>query len=97
MIYVKINNAGENEIIAICDANLIGKKFSENGLNLEITERFYKGEIMDEEKVIDLLQDAKNINIVGKESVKLGIKVGIIDEDNIIKIKNIPHALVFGI
>ncbi|MEK6841136.1 MAG: DUF424 family protein [Nanoarchaeota archaeon] len=97
MIYLKINKTEQNEVVAICDENLIGKNFSENNLKLDLGERFYKGELMDEEKIVKILRNAKNINIVGKDAVKLAIKNRIIEEENIIKIKNIPHAIVFGI
>ncbi len=95
MIYLKINKTEQNEIVAICDENLIGRKFSENKLKLNITERFYKGELMKDEDVIKILRNARNLNITGKESIKLAIKAGIIDKENIIKIQNIPHAIVF--
>ena len=97
MIYLKINKTEQNEVVAICDENLIGKNFSENNLKLDLGERFYKGELMDEEKIVKILRNAKNINIVGKDAVKLAIKNRIIEEENLIKIKNIPHAIVFGI
>ena len=32
------------------------------------------------------------VNIVGEKSINLAIKLGIIDKDKIIKIKNIPHV-----
>jgi len=97
MIYLKINKTEQNEVVAVCDENLIGKNFSENNLKLDLGERFYKGELMDEEKIVEILRNAKNINIVGKYAVKLAIKNRIIEEENIMKIKNIPHAIVFGI
>lgn len=95
MIYLKINKTEQNEIIAVCDSDLMGKKFSENGLNLDINEIFYKGDIIDEKEIIKILKKSRNINIVGKESIKLAVKAGIINKENIIKIKNIPHAMVF--
>ncbi|MEK6835432.1 MAG: DUF424 family protein [Nanoarchaeota archaeon] len=97
MIYLKKNISQESEVIAICDSDLIGKKLFDKGLVLDITERFYKGELLNEEEIIEILKNAKNINIVGKEAVKLALKIGIIEEENILKIQNIPHALVFGI
>ena len=97
MIYLKINRTGQNEIIALCDKNLIGKSFCEKDLTLNITERFYKGKLTDEKEILRILKDAKNINIVGKDAIKLALKSEIIDKSNIIKIKNIPHAIVFEI
>ena len=92
MIFVKIHKTKFRDVIAVCDSNLIGKKFEEKDLQLTITERFYKGEAMAEEKIITLLENAENVNIVGKESIKIGIKAGIIIKKNIITIEGIPHA-----
>ena len=92
MIFVKIHKTKFRDVIAVCDSNLIGKKFEEKDLQLTITERFYKGEVMAEEKIITLLENAENVNIVGKESIKIGIKAGIIIKENIITIEGIPHA-----
>ncbi len=92
MILVKIHKTKFRDVIAVCDSSLIGKKFEENGLQLDITERFYKGEAMPEEKIIIILENAENVNIVGEESMKLGIKAGIIIKENILTIEGIPHA-----
>ena len=97
MIYLKRNINQGSEVIAICDADLLGKKFSENNLVLDINERFYKGELLSNEEIIEILSNARYINLVGKESINLALKSGIIEKENIIKIKNIPHALVFEI
>ncbi len=92
MILVKIHKTKFKDVIAVCDSNLIGKKFEEKDLQLNITERFYKGESMAEEKIITILENAENVNIVGEESIKLGIKAGIIIKENILTIEGIPHA-----
>jgi hypothetical protein len=97
MIYLKINKTEFSEIVAICDEELIGKTFIENDLKLDITERFYKGKLMKEDEIVDILKHAKNINIIGKNAVNLAIKNNIIEKENIIKIKKIPHAIIFGI
>jgi len=79
-------------IIAICDNNLIGKKFEEKNLQLDLTSDFYKGEEKTKEEIIESIKGSYIVNIVGKKSISLAIKLGIINKDNIIKIKNIPHA-----
>ncbi|MEM1535659.1 MAG: DUF424 family protein [Candidatus Pacearchaeota archaeon] len=85
------------KIVAVCDKELLGKRFEEGKLQLEINERFYGGEELSEEKAIKLLrkafQDDACFNFVGKNSVELGIKAGIIDSKCIIKIQGVPHAL----
>ena len=96
-MYVKIHKSQDSIVTAICDEDLIGKKFSDEEKQLEITERFYKGEITSEEETIKIMQAATNLNLVGKKTIDLSLKNKIIDKDSIIKIKNIPHAQIFEI
>jgi len=90
---VKIHKTFDGRtILAICDSDLIGKKFEENDLQLDLTSNFYKGEEKSDEEILELFKTASIINLVGEKSVNLGIKARIIDKIHIIKIKNIPHA-----
>jgi|SRR3989344_2558084 len=97
MIYIKRNNSQGSEVLAVCDKNLIGKTFRGKGLKLEITEKFYKGKLVNEEKLLDLIKNAKNINIAGKDSIKIAVKNNVVKKEDVIKIKNIPHAIIFEI
>mgnify|MGYP001602783022 FL=1 len=47
---------------------------------------------MDEKQVVGIIKDAGNVNLMGKKSIELGLKAGIIEKENIIKIKGVPHA-----
>ena len=80
------------KITAICDNNLIGEKFEEKNLQLDLTSDFYKGEDKSEDEITESIKGSYIVNIVGKKSTNLAIKLGIINKDDIIKIKNIPHA-----
>jgi hypothetical protein len=84
-------------IVAVCDSNLIGKKFEQDNLELDVNEKFYKGEELDEEKILELLEDYEKedacFNFVGKESINIGTKAGLIDPECVISINEIPHAL----
>jgi hypothetical protein len=90
---VKIHKTSDRRIIlAVCDSNLIGKKFEEKGLQLDLCSDFYKGEEKTEQEICDLFKQAYIVNLVGKESISLALKEEIIEKENIIKIKNVPHA-----
>jgi len=86
------------DIVAMCDAELIGKKFEQGKFQLDIKENFYKGEKVDQEKAIQLLQkyirEDATFNIVGKKSIQTAIKAGIISQNSIGRIQNIPFALI---
>ncbi len=94
-MFVKIHKSNDRNIVAICDEDLIGKEISEGDLNLNITERFYKGEKLPEEEIIEIMKNSVNLNIVGKKSIKLALDNNIIEKDSIIEIKKIPHAQVY--
>ena len=79
-------------IVSACDADIIGKKYAERGLLLDLTADFYKGVKMINSEAEKKCKNAYIINAVGKKSVALVRKLGIINEKNIIKIKNIPFV-----
>ena len=87
------------KIVAVCDPELLGKKFEEGKRQLNVNEFFYNGKEYDESKALKLLENAKQddacFNFVGENSVNLGIKLGIVGKNGIIRIQNVPHALSF--
>lgn len=79
-------------ILAVCDSDLIGKKFEQGKLQIDLTTDFYKGEEKTESEILLMIQEAYILNLVGEKSVKLGLKQGLIDETHILNIQGIPHA-----
>lgn len=47
---------------------------------------------MDATEAGDLIRNADIVNLVGNESVELGIKEGVIDREHVKSINKIPHA-----
>jgi len=86
------------DVVAICDAELLGKKFEEGNFQLDVKESFFKGEKTSEEKAIEIMQDMSRedatFNIVGEKSINTAIKAGIITQNSIKKIQSIPFALI---
>ena len=95
MIIAKVHKTQDGrKVIALCDKELIGKIFEEGNLQLDLTSDFYNGEEMDENRIKEEIKDSHVVNVVGEESIKLATKLGIVNEDNVIKIKGIPHVQV---
>ena len=84
-------------IVAVADAEIMGKTFEEGIKQIEIRESFFKGEQKTKEELIEILRNLNNedatFNIVGENSVNTALEAGIISKDGIIKIDNIPIAL----
>ena len=80
----------ERSVTAICDENLINKKLKDKDIEIEITERFYKGDLKDTEETKEIIRTAPNLNLAGKNTIELAKKV--IEIQTIKTIKGIPTA-----
>lgn len=96
-MFVKIIKS-YRDVVAICDSNLMGKKFEEDKFQLDVKESFYKGKETSEEEVTKIMQamsrEDATFNIAGKKSINTALKAGIISEDGVKRIKGIPFALI---
>ena len=89
---VRIHKKDHRTIVAVCDKDLLGKVLQEKNRQLDLSGNFYNGEERSEEEIGDLLRNADGVNLVGPQSVKLGLQEGVITDDNVIVIANVPHA-----
>jgi uncharacterized protein len=86
------------DVVAVCDKELLGKIFEEGKFQLNVKENFYKGKEVSEKELLETIsnysmEDA-TFNIVGENSVKIALKIGIISKEGIKKIEGIPFSLV---
>ncbi|MBT4935395.1 DUF424 family protein [Candidatus Woesearchaeota archaeon] len=81
-------------LVVITDKDILGKKFMEGKVQLDLTKEFYKGEEMDEKDVITLCEKARDLHLTGKHAVALGINQNLIDPQNILYVQKVPHAEV---
>lgn len=86
------------DIVAVCDKELLGKKFEEDNFELNVKENFYSGKEYSEKEVVEIMQDMMRedatFNIVGEKSVNAALKAGIINREGIKEIQGIKFALV---
>ncbi len=96
-MYIKIHNS-YRKLVAICDSELLGKKFEEGKKQLDVRENFYNGEEYNDKRIVQMMrkhkEDDATFNIVGENAVKLGIEAGIIGEGNVGEVDGVKFALV---
>lgn len=96
-MFIKVHKA-YREVVAICDSDILGKKFEEGIKQLDVRENFYKGEEKNQEEIIELMIDLAmedaTFNIAGKQSCDCALKAGIISKEGIKTVQGIPFALV---
>ncbi|PIN87263.1 hypothetical protein COV19_00655 [Candidatus Woesearchaeota archaeon CG10_big_fil_rev_8_21_14_0_10_44_13] len=79
-------------VIAVCDSEILGKKFEDKGMQLDLSCSFYKGDEKTDEELLEELKRPGSVNIVGEKSIKFFVERGLIDKNSVIRIKNVPHA-----
>ena len=92
MIVKEHSTQDKKLLLAICDSNLIGKKFEEKNKQLDLTSNFYKGEAKSDQETTNLMKKAYILNLVGEKSVNLALKLELISGDHVDSIKKIPYA-----
>ncbi len=84
-------------IVAICDSELFGKKFEQKNTQLDLSGEFFNGQEKSEQEIKEIIEDLSkedaSFNIVGKNATKLALQIGIINQEGIKKIQNVPVAL----
>ncbi len=81
--------------IAICDEDLLGEKFEEGEEQLEVTESFFKEDLLSENEVKNLLQEEYNFILVGNSIVNMALELQLLDKDSVKEVKGVKHAQVY--
>jgi hypothetical protein len=84
-------------VVAICDADLLGKVFEEGELVLDLQKyrSFYDGETLNEKKIAGILDGATSVNLVGKKTIDIAGKYYKIEPNAVKKIKGVPHLQIY--
>ena len=91
-MYMKQYDTGGKLIVAVCDKEIIGKKFHEGELTLKLETSFYKGVEASENEIKEALSCATIANIAGEKAIACAVECGCVDPDTVIFIEGIPHA-----
>ena len=92
---VRQTNYQKNQMLNICDAELLGKTIVEGELNMHISESYYGERFVDQDEAETLLKSSAIINMVGDETISLSLELGVGSENGIKKISGVPFLIVF--
>ncbi|VVB67040.1 Uncharacterised protein [Candidatus Norongarragalina meridionalis] len=87
------------EVVAVCDAGLLGKKLVEKELVLDLGRYrgFYEGEKVTEGKAVMLIAAAESLNLVGEKALAAARKARPIDEKAVRRIAGVPHLQIYRV
>lgn len=95
-VYCNVLRVRDNTLVAVCDAELLGRGFRDkkSGVTIEVKESFYKGRKMKLEESINYMRNASIINMVGSNVVEKSVDCGIVDPLAVLVIGGVPHTQV---
>jgi len=82
-------------VLAVCDEEILGEVLEEGDICFEVKESFYKGELVDEQRLVNLLMNMRNINIIGNNAVAIADSLGLVSRT--IEISGVKHAIIVKI
>ncbi|VVB67771.1 Uncharacterised protein [uncultured archaeon] len=91
-MYLKTYRHGAEVLIAVCDIDILGKKFAEGHLQIEGSSDFFGRELASESQVESALCGATMANLVGCRAVEHAIRLGLVERENVLSIEGIPCA-----
>ncbi|MEM3922994.1 MAG: DUF424 family protein [Zestosphaera sp.] len=99
MVYVKIHATTDisqdfREIVAICDEELLGKKFQEGNVVLHVNEEFFKGFLATLNEAMHHARNASIVVLAGEASVSRAVEEGLVHPDAILRVSGVPYAQV---
>lgn len=96
MPYLRVIQTQGEVLVIVCDSELLGKKFKQGKLRLDVKESFYRGTEANVKECIAALRKATIANLVGS-IVGHAVKAGIIERENVLRIQNVLHAQLVSI
>jgi len=93
---VRTTNYQKQSMLNICDADLLGKKIIEGDLTMHISENYYGERFVEKEEAESLLKNSSIINMAGKETISLSLKLGIGSENAVKIVSDVPFLIIFN-
>jgi len=91
-MYLKTYQQGAETLVAVCDCDVMGGKYTEGQLCLEVNADFFGGEKASCNEVAAALASATMANFVGQKTVEHAISLGYVERDNVLAINGVLYA-----
>lgn len=92
--YMNLKRVGRNVLLAICDAEILGRTLCEGKIVFHVKEDFYKGAKVNVEEAVSMIQNSTIVNMIGKNVVKKAIQRGYVHPEAVLSIEGVPHAQI---
>jgi len=94
---MNLKKEGQNVLLAMCDAEILGKTLCEGKIVFQVKEDFYKGRKVNVEEAVCMIENCTIVNMIGRNVVKEAIEKGYVHPEAVLNIEGIPHAQIVRI
>ncbi|MCK4313694.1 DUF424 family protein [Candidatus Bathyarchaeota archaeon] len=94
---MNLKKIGNNVLLAMCDAEIIGKTLRKGKMVFHVKEEFYKGTKVSIEEAVDLIANSTIVNMIGNNVVQKAIEKGHVHPEAVLTIDGVPHAQIVKI
>lgn len=91
-LYLRIHRQGAEVLVAVCDCEILGKKFAEGNLKMEVCSDFFGEMRASYSQVEAALAGATMANFAGGRAVEHAIRLGYVEKENVLSIQGVPCA-----
>jgi len=91
---MNLRKIGNNVLLAMCDAEILGKTLRKGKIVFHVKEQFYKGTKVSIEEAMAMIENSTTVNMVGKNVVQKAIEKGHVHPEAVISIEGVPHAQI---
>ena len=91
---MNLKKVGNNVLLAMCDAEILGRTLRKGKIVFHVKEEFYKGTRVSLEEVITMIENSTIVNMIGKNVVQKAIEKGHVHPEAVINIEGVPHAQI---
>ena len=94
MFSYKIHRSENDTVLAVADSDIVGKKFSRGGLEINVSREFYSESEASESVLIELMQDVTIVNAIGERAIAMLVKNKLVDKADVANVCGLPHAQI---
>lgn len=91
---MNLKKVGRTVLLAICDAEILGKTLRDGKIVFCVKEDFYKGARVNIDEAMCMIENSTIVNMIGKNVVNKAIEKGYVHPKAVLNIKGIPHAQI---
>jgi hypothetical protein len=93
-VHANLRRRGKSILLALCDADLLGRTLKQGKIVFHVREDFYKGSVISLEEAVNLIHQSTIINMVGTEIVETALANGLVHPDAVLEIDGVLHAQI---